>query len=133
MAESETYKKGMKIRRELMGEALADGLAAGAYNDPIMQKFVDYSREAVFGLLWTRPGIDLKTRALICVVSDTATARWPELDLHLRIARRQGWTEDELTEVLLHLSGYIGVPSVREAMILAAEVFADMREGGDAD
>ena len=132
MAESDAYKKGKEIRRQLMGDALADGLAKGVYDDPIMEEFVDYSREAVFGLLWTRPGIDLKTRALICVVSDTATARWPELALHLRIARRQGWTEDELTEVLLHLAGYIGVPSVREALITAKEVFADMRqEGGD--
>lgn len=84
----------------------------------------------MIGLLWTRPGLDLKTRALICVVSDTATARWPELKIHLRMARRQGWSEDELSEVLLHLAGYIGVPSVREAMITAKEVFAEMRKEG---
>src|SRR3546814_1986360 len=74
-------------------------------------------------MLWTRPGLDLKTKTLICVVSDAATARWPELAIHLRMARRQGWSEDELSEVLLHLSGYIGLPSVREAMIVATEVF----------
>jgi 4-carboxymuconolactone decarboxylase len=82
----------------------------------------------VFGLLWTRPGLDLKTRALICVISDTATARWPELAIHLRMARRQGWTEDELAEALLHLSGYIGAPSVREAMLVAKDVFAEIRQ-----
>ena len=53
--------------------------------------------------LWTRPGLDLKTRALICVF-DAATGRDPELKLHIRMARRQGWTEDELTEALIHLS-----------------------------
>ena len=128
MTESENYRKGREIRRQLMGDAMVEQMAAKIYNDPIMQKFADYTGEAIFGLPWSRPGLDLKTRTLICVVSDTATARWPELAIHLRMARRQGWSEDELTEVLLHLSGYIGVPSVREAMITAKEVFAEMVE-----
>src|SRR5439155_344949 len=80
----------------------------GVYSDPVMQKFLDVAIENVFGNLWTRPGLDDKTRALICVISDTCTGREPELALHLRMALRQGWTEAELTEVLLHLSGYIG-------------------------
>jgi 4-carboxymuconolactone decarboxylase len=127
MSDNALYAEGQKIRSELMGEAMVERMAANVYDDPIMQKFGNYASEAVFGLLWTRPGLDLKTRTLICVVSDTATARWPELAIHLRMARRQGWTEDELSEVLLHLSGYIGLPSVREAMITAKEVFAEMR------
>jgi 4-carboxymuconolactone decarboxylase len=127
MAESEAYKKGTEIRRQLMGEAMAERMAKSVYDDPIMQKFGDYAREAVFGLLWSRPGLDLKTRALICVVSDTCNGRWPELDIHLRMARRQGWSEDELTEVLMHLAGYIGVPLIREAMLTAKEVFHAMK------
>lgn len=119
MSESDAYRKGREIRRQLMGDALVERMAKSVYDDPIMQKFGDYASEAVFGLLWTRPGIDLKTRTLICVISDAATARWPELAIHLRMARRQGWTEDELSEALLHLAGYIGLPSVREAMITA--------------
>ncbi len=130
MAESENYKKGVEIRNQLMGEAMVEEMAKNVYDDPIMQKFGDYTREAIFGMLWSRPGLDLKTRTLICVVSDTATARWPELAIHLRMARRQGWSEDELSEVLLHLSGYVGVPSVREAMLIAKEVFADLGEVG---
>jgi 4-carboxymuconolactone decarboxylase len=47
------------------------------------------------------------------------------------MARRQGWSEDELSEVLLHLSGYIGVPSVREALLTAKEVFAELRKEGE--
>ena len=132
MSRSEAYNKGSEIRQELMGDAMADGMAKTVYNDPIMEKFGDYAREAVFGLLWSRPGLDRKTRALICCITDTATGRWPELELHLRMARRQGWTEDELAEALLHTGGYIGVPSVREAMLIAKDVFAEMRaEGGD--
>jgi 4-carboxymuconolactone decarboxylase len=62
-------------------------------------------------------------------VSDAATARTPELAIHLRMALRQGWTEDELVEVLLHLSGYVGVPLIREAMLTAKEVFAEVKKG----
>ena len=127
MAESENYKKGTEIRSKLMGEKHAAKMNATVYDDPMMKKFGDYAREAVFGMLWTRPGLDLKTRALICVISDTAQARWPELAIHLRMARNQGWTEDELSEALLHLGGYIGLPSVREALLTAKEVFHEMR------
>lgn len=108
-----------------MGDRLVESMASTVYDSPIMQKFGEYSTEAVFGLLWSRPGLDLKTRTLICVVSDTAQARWPELRIHLRMARRQGWTEDELAEALLHMAGYVGLPAVREAMIVAGEVFAE--------
>ena len=111
-----------------MGEKATSEMASTLYDDPVMQKFGDYAREAVFGLLWTRPGLDLKTRALICVITDTSTGRWPELELHLKMALRQGWTEDELSEALLHTGGYIGVPSVREAMIIASKVFKEVRE-----
>ena len=117
------------MRRRLMGDAYADRLEQTVYTDDVMRKFAEYSTEAVFGGLWTRPGLDTKTRALICVVSDTATGRTPELAIHVRMALRQGWTEDELVEALLHLSGYVGLPLVREALLTAREVFAEMRAG----
>ena len=131
MAESELSKKGREIRRELIGDTMIDKMASSVYDDPIMEKFGQYTREAVFALLWARPGLDLKTRTLVCVVSDTATGAWPELAIHLRMARRQGWSEDELSEVLLHLGGYIGVPSAREGLLVAKQVFAELREEGE--
>lgn len=127
MAESETYRKGREMRRHLMGEAFVDRVNEGVYADPMMQKFMDVATETVFGALWTRPGLDLKTRTLICVVSDAATGRTPELAIHLRMARRQGWTEDELAEALLHMLGYVGAPLVREALLTAKDVFAELR------
>ena len=129
MAESSRLEQGRAMRRKLMGDAYADRLEQTVYTDDIMRKFAEYSTEAVFGGLWTRPGLDTKTRALICVVSDTATGRTPELAIHVRMALRQGWTEDELVEALLHLSGYVGLPLVREALLTAREVFAEMRAG----
>jgi len=121
---------GRAMRRTLLGDAYVDKMAATAYKGPLMQKFIDLASETVFGTLWTRPGLDLKTRALITVVSDASTGREAELAIHLRMARRQGWTEDELTEALLHLMGYVGAPLVRDAMLVAAKVFADLRAEG---
>jgi 4-carboxymuconolactone decarboxylase len=127
MAESELYRKGQALRRQLLGDAYVERVNQTTYNDPLMRQFIDVATETVFGALWTRPGLDLKTRALVCVVADAATGRDPELALHLRMARRQGWTEEELTEVLLHLSGYVGVPLIREAMLTARRVFEELR------
>jgi 4-carboxymuconolactone decarboxylase len=127
MPESELYRKGTALRRQLMGDAAVERSAREVYSDPVMKKFIDVATETVFGALWSRPGLDLKTRALVCVVSDAATGREPELGLHLRMALRQGWTEDELTEVLLHLSGYVGVPIIRESMMVASKVFDEFR------
>ncbi|MCB4821079.1 carboxymuconolactone decarboxylase family protein [Roseicella aerolata] len=122
------YARGREIRHKLLGDRAVQEMAKTVYDDPIMQKFGDYASEAVFGMLWGRPGLDLKTRALICVVSDTATHAWPELKIHLRMARNMGWTEEELSEALLHMGGYVGLPAVREALLVARELFREMRE-----
>jgi 4-carboxymuconolactone decarboxylase len=129
MPASETQRKGAELRRQLMGEGYVDRINQTLYNDPHMQKFRELTTETIFGTLWTRPGLDLKTRTLICVVSDTVMGRAPELALHVRMAMRQGWTEDELVEVMLHLLGYVGAPLVREALLTAKEVFAEVRAG----
>ena len=127
MAENSRREAGKAMRRKLMGDNFADKLDGSVYSDPLMQKFAEVTQETIFGTLWTRPGLDLKTRALICVISDAAQGRDPELKLHLRFARNQGWTEEELGEALLHLAGYIGAPLVREAMLTARDTFAEMR------
>jgi 4-carboxymuconolactone decarboxylase len=95
-----------------------------------MKQFIDFATEHVFGGLWTRPGLDLKTRALVCVISDAATHQHPELAIHLRMALRQGWKEEELSEALLHLIGYLGAPAVREALLTATKTFAEVRAEG---
>jgi 4-carboxymuconolactone decarboxylase len=129
MPDSEAYRKGSEMRRKLLGDAYVDRANKTTYNDPATRKFIDVVTETLFGTLWTRPGLDLKTRTLVCVVSDAATGQAPELAIHLRMALRQGWTEEELTEVLLHLSGYVGAPPVREACLVAKQLFADVKAG----
>src|ERR1700746_827747 len=133
MAESELYRKGAALRRRLLGDAAVERSAREIYSDPVMKKFIDMATETVFGALWTRPGLDLKTRAPVVVVSDASSGREPELALQLRMALRQGWTEEELTEVLLHLSGYVGVPIIRESMMVASKAFAEFRREKTAE
>ena len=130
MPETSLRDKGRAMRRQLMGDKFASKLDQSVYTDPIMEKFAAVTQEVIFGSLWTRPGLDLKTRAMIVVISDTATGRTPELKLHVRFARNQGWTEDEIAEALIHLIGYVGAPLVREALLTAKEVFEEMRAEG---
>ena len=78
MAESELYRKGAALRRQLLGDAAVERSAREIYSDPTMKKFIDMATETVFGALWTRPGLDLKTRALVCGVSDADTGREPD-------------------------------------------------------
>ena len=130
MTDSPLRAKGRAMRRKLVGEAYSAKLDSDVYTDPIMEKFAEVTQEMLFGTLWSRPGLDLKTRTLICVISDTATGRLPELKVHLRFARNHGWTEDELAESILHLLGYVGAPLVREALIAAKETFAELRAEG---
>src|SRR5216684_3480921 len=111
MADSTLREKGREMRRKLLGDATVERIEKTVYADPIMAKFAEVTQETIFGALWTRPGLDLKTRTLICVISDATNGRDAELKLHLRMARNQGWTEDELVEALL----------------TAKETFAEMR------
>jgi 4-carboxymuconolactone decarboxylase len=128
MAKSELWLKGDAVRTEMLGEAAAKRLdTSGIYDHPMMEAFSDYVRETCFGWLWSRPGLDKKMRPMICIITDTATRAMPELALHLRMARRMGWTEEEISEVFLQMCSYIGIPIVREAMIVAKRVFEELR------
>src|SRR5258706_14102454 len=112
MAESELHRKGSEIRRKLLGDKYVERVNATTYKDPVMRQFIDVATENVFGALWTRPGLDLKTRTLVCVLSDPATAREPELCIALRMALRQGWPATELSAPLIPMSGYAGWPGI---------------------
>jgi hypothetical protein len=90
MTDNPLRAKGRAMRCNLMGAAHADKLDQQLYTDPIMEKFAALTQETVFGTLWTRPELDLKTMTLICVVSDTATGRTPELKLHIRFGAQPG-------------------------------------------
>lgn len=116
------------MRSQLMGKEFAAKLDKAVYTDPMMDKFAEVARQIAFGTVWTRPGLDLKTRTMITMTSDVVNGRHDELELHVRFCRNQGWSEEEITEAILHLAAYVGLPLCREAMLCARKVFQDMRK-----
>jgi len=115
------------MRSQLMGKEYAAKLDKAVYTDAMMDKFAEVARQIAFGTVWTRPGLDLKTRTMITMTSDIVNGRHDELVLHVRFCRNQGWTEEEITEAILHLAAYVGLPLCREAMLIARDVFKEMR------
>lgn len=116
------------MRAQLMGKEFAAKLDKAVYTDAMMDKFAEVARQIAFGTVWTRPGLDLKTRTMITMTSDVVNGRHDELELHVRFCRNQGWTEEEITEAILHLAAYVGLPLCREAMLCARGVFQAMRK-----
>lgn len=105
--------RGQQVRREVMGDDFVDRALAGAseFSRPL-QEFIT---EHAWGSVWCRDGLDRRTRSLITVAMLAALGRQHELRGHLRGARNNGATEEEVREVLLHLAVYGGVPLAAEA------------------
>lgn len=131
MADEKLRALGREMRRTLVGDIMADKLDREVYTNRHMEKFAEITQEVLFAQLWQRPGIDLKTKSLVTMISDVSTGAMGALRLHVRFCRIHGWSEDEIVESMLHLIGYIGVPLVRQAVIVANEVFEEMRVAGE--
>lgn len=116
----ERLEKGMKMRRRVLGDEQVD--RAEAARTEFNSDFVDYFVGSAWGDVWTRPGLDLRTRSCITVAMLVALDRPAELRLHLRGALRNGVTPDELKEILLQAAVYCGVPAANDAYRLAQEV-----------
>ena len=116
----ERLEKGMKMRRRVLGDAQVD--QAEAARTEFNSDFVDYFVGSAWGDVWTRPGLDLRTRSCITVAMLVALDRPAELRLHLRGALRNGVTQAELKEILLQAAVYCGVPAANDAYRLAQEV-----------
>ena len=125
---NDLHTTARNMRQQLLGKEFAAKLDKAVYTDPMMDKFAEVARQIAFGTVWTRPGLDLKTRTMVTLVSDVTNGRHDELELHVRMARNQGWSEDEITEALIHLAAYVGLPLCREAMLVSRKIFADMRK-----
>jgi 4-carboxymuconolactone decarboxylase len=115
--------QGMRIRREVLGDAHVDRSVANT--TPLNADFQDFITRYAWGDVWARPGLDRRTRSAVTVAVLTALDRPDELAMHLRAALRNGVTRAEIAEVLLHTAVYAGVPAANRAFALAAEALAD--------
>jgi len=113
----------MKIRRDVLGDDHVD--RAQASSTPLTRDFQDLITRYAWGEIWSRPGLDRRTRSCITVAMTVALNRPEELKLHLRGALRNGVTVDELREVLLQTAVYCGIPAANAAFRVAEDVFRD--------
>lgn len=123
MDDRERYDKGMKKRRAVLGDAHVD--RARERETDFTAAFQDLITRYAWGEIWTRPGLDGRTRSLITVAMMVALNRPDELRLHLRGAANNGVTRDEIREVLLQTAIYCGVPAANSAFHIAEEVFSE--------
>jgi 4-carboxymuconolactone decarboxylase len=114
----------MTTRREVLGDEHVDRAVAGA--DAFTADFQEYITRSAWGSVWSRPGLDRRTRSCITVAMLAAQGMDDELALHLRAARRNGVSVDEIKEVLLQVAVYAGVPRANRAFTIAREVLAGM-------
>jgi 4-carboxymuconolactone decarboxylase len=119
---SDAYEDGMKVRREVLGDEHVD--QAVEATTPFTEPFQDYITRCAWGGVWTREGLDRRTRSAITMAVLTALGREDELALHVRAARRNGLSEEEIAEVLLHTGVYAGVPAANSAFKVAHRVLA---------
>ncbi|TMG26942.1 MAG: 4-carboxymuconolactone decarboxylase [Chloroflexi bacterium] len=126
MNDDERRERGLKARREVLGDAYVDRATKNATD--LTRDFQDLITRYAWGEVWTRPGLDRRIRSCITVAMTVALNRPDELALHLRGARRNGVTIGELREVLLQTAVYCGVPAAHTAFRVAQEVL-----GSDAD
>jgi 4-carboxymuconolactone decarboxylase len=117
--DDERRERGMKIRREVLGDEYVDRAQSGS---PLTKEFQDLITRYAWGEIWARPGLDRRTRSCITVAMTVALNRPDELALHLRGALRNGVTVDELREVLLQTAVYCGVPAAHTAFRVAEEI-----------
>ncbi|SHN34688.1 4-carboxymuconolactone decarboxylase [Cryptosporangium aurantiacum] len=123
MTDEQRHAEGMKVRREVLGDAHVD--RATANTTEFTADFQDFITRYAWGEIWTREGLDRKTRSCLTLALLTALRAEGELPMHVRAARRNGLTPDEIKEVFLHTAVYAGVPAANAAFAIAQKVLAE--------
>jgi 4-carboxymuconolactone decarboxylase len=113
-------EEGMRVRREVLGDEHVD--AANERTTEFTADFQDLITRYAWGEIWARPGLDRRTRSAITLTALIALNHHEELAMHVRAARRNGLTPDEIKEVLLQSAVYCGVPAANRAFAIAQRV-----------
>ncbi len=124
---SERYELGLRVRREVLGDEHVE--RAEAERSVLDADFQDFITETAWGSVWSRPGLDRRTRSLLTVAILAALGRREELAMHLRASRRTGVELEELAEALFHVAVYAGIPAAHAAFGLARSVLEGEGDG----
>jgi 4-carboxymuconolactone decarboxylase len=120
------YEQGMRVRREVLGDDYVDRAVEGT--SEFTASFQELITRFAWGSVWTREGLDRRTRSAITLAILAALGREHELAMHVRAARRNGLTTEEIGEVLLHSAVYAGVPAANAAFAVARRVLEEDEE-----
>lgn len=123
------YDAGMAVRREVLGDAHVD--RAEARKSLFTSDFQAFITRSAWGEVWTRPGLDRRTRSAITLTALIAQGHWGELGLHVGAARRNGLSEEEIAEVILQSAVYCGVPAANHAFAIAEQALAELDARGE--
>jgi 4-carboxymuconolactone decarboxylase len=126
MDDEQRYANGMAVRRAVLGDQHVDRAQANL-ND-FNSEFQNLITRYAWGEIWTRPGLPRQTRSLMTICMMVALNREEELKLHLRAARNNGVSVDQVKEALLQTAIYCGVPAANAAFVIAQQVFNEMPE-----
>lgn len=121
------FAKGLEVRRAVLGAEYVDNSVENATD--FMADFQKMVTEFAWGDIWTRPGLERKTRSMLNIAMLCALNRPNELRLHIKGALNNGVSRDEMKEILLHVCVYAGVPAGLDGFKVAAEVFKEMDAG----
>ncbi|MBW8337885.1 4-carboxymuconolactone decarboxylase [Stutzerimonas stutzeri] len=124
MDEKQRYEAGMQVRRAVLGDAHVDRSLSNISD--FNAEFQEMITRHAWGDIWTRPGLPRHTRSLITIAMLIGMNREGELKLHLRAARNNGVTREEIKEVLLQSAIYCGIPAANASFQLAEEVYAEL-------
>jgi 4-carboxymuconolactone decarboxylase len=119
--DNELYKKGMEIRRSVLGDEHVD--KAEANKTDFDKDFQEYITNNAWGAVWGRPGLTKRERSLITIALLAALGHEEELAMHIRATKNTGATEEDVKEVLLQTAVYAGVPVANGAIKIAKEIF----------
>lgn len=122
LSDQERYEQGMVVRREVLSDEHVDRSADTA-ND-LTAEWQDFITRVAWGDVWSRPGLDRRSRSIAVLTSLIAHGHHEELAMHLAAARRNGLSLDEIREVILQSAIYSGVPAANTAYRIASKVFA---------
>ncbi len=117
------YEAGMAVRREVLGDAHVDRATEGMTD--VTRDFQELITRYAWGGIWTRPGLDRRSRSIVTLTALVAGRHFDELEFHLRAALRNGLTREEIVEVLLQTAVYVNVPAANSAFAVAKRVLAD--------
>ena len=117
------FEQGTKIRRQVLGDAYVDRAEANKTDfDAEFQRFIT---ETAWGTVWSRPGLDRKTRHMLTLAILAALGQEHELAMHIRATQNTGVTPAELKELFLQVAVYAGVPAANTAMAIAKKVYVE--------